>query len=85
VVTETPGAVPFGLVLDQGGMVDAAASSDGGFLCAQTGAAGTVDAYRVNPDGSLPPVGPVTVPDAVGGEPLGVALPEEQAGIDLRS
>jgi hypothetical protein len=34
----------------------------------QTGAHGIVDEYRVGDDGSLTPLGSVTVPDAVGGE-----------------
>jgi 6-phosphogluconolactonase (cycloisomerase 2 family) len=48
--------------------VDAAASSDGGFLYVQTGASGIVDGFAVNPDGSLSPVGSVPVPDSAGGE-----------------
>ena len=55
------------------GPVDAAASSDGRFLYVQTGAAGTVDAFRIGATGSLTPVGSVTVPGAVGGEGI-VAL-----------
>ncbi|MGO4592778.1 lactonase family protein [Leifsonia sp. 2TAF2] len=50
------------------GTVDAAVSSDGRFLYAQTGANGGVDAFRVNADGSLTSVGSVVVPGAVGGE-----------------
>jgi 6-phosphogluconolactonase (cycloisomerase 2 family) len=56
-----------------GGTVDAAVSSDRAFLYVQTGAAGGVDAFRVNGDGSLTPAGSVTVPDATGGEGI-VAL-----------
>jgi 6-phosphogluconolactonase (cycloisomerase 2 family) len=51
-----------------GGTVDAAVSSDGQFLYAQTGADGIVDAFRIGSDGSLARVGAVTVPGAVGGE-----------------
>ncbi len=47
--------------------------SDGSFLYVQTGAQGHVDAFRVNADGSLSPIGSVTVPGAVGGEGI-VAL-----------
>ena len=50
------------------GTVDAAASSDGGFLYVQTGALGIVDEFRVDADGSLAGIGSVTVPGAVGGE-----------------
>ena len=50
------------------GTVDAAVTSDGRFLYAQTGANGGVDAFRVNSDGSLTKVGSVVVPGAVGGE-----------------
>jgi 6-phosphogluconolactonase (cycloisomerase 2 family) len=55
------------------GTVDAAVSSDGNFLYVQAGAAGTVDGYRIGTDGSLTPVGSVTVPGGVGGEGI-VAL-----------
>ena len=50
------------------GTVDASASSDGRFLYVQTGAAGIVDEFHVNGDGSLTGIGSVTVPGAVGGE-----------------
>jgi len=50
------------------GTVDAAASRDGRFLYAQTGAAGKVDAFRVGRDGSLRQVDSVTVPNGAGGE-----------------
>lgn len=50
------------------GPTDAAASPDGRYLYVQTGVAGMVDAFRVDPDGSLVLVGSVTVPNAVGGE-----------------
>ncbi len=50
------------------GTVDASASSDGAFLYVQAGAAGNVDAYHVNGDGSLTAVGSVAVPGAAGAE-----------------
>ncbi len=50
------------------GTVDASASSDGRFLYVQAGAAGTVDEFHVNGDGSLTGIGSVTVPGAAGGE-----------------
>jgi Lactonase, 7-bladed beta-propeller len=50
------------------GTVDASASSDGRFLYVQTGAAGIVDEFHINGDGSLTGIGSVTVPGAVGGE-----------------
>jgi 6-phosphogluconolactonase (cycloisomerase 2 family) len=50
------------------GTVDASATTDGLFLYVQTGAKGIVDGFRVNRDGSLTPIGTVTVPGAVGGE-----------------
>ncbi len=55
------------------GTVDAAASSDGRYLYVQTGATGTVDAFRIDADGTLTRVGSITVPDGVGGEGI-VAL-----------
>ncbi|MDQ1466333.1 MAG: hypothetical protein QOH10_748 [Actinomycetota bacterium] len=51
-----------------GGTVDAAASVDGHSLYVQTGAGGIVDEFHVNADGSLTPIGSVTVANAVGGE-----------------
>ena len=62
-----------GQTATDGGTVDAASTPDGGFLYVQTGAAGNVDGYRVNGDGSLTPAGSVVVPGAVGGEGI-VAL-----------
>ena len=52
------------------GTVDAAASSTGGFVYVQTGAAGIVDEFKSNADGSLTAVGSVTVtvPGVAGGE-----------------
>lgn len=55
------------------GTVDASVSPDGRDLYVQTGGTGTVDAYAINPDGSLTAIGSVLVPDAVGGEGI-VAL-----------
>jgi 6-phosphogluconolactonase (cycloisomerase 2 family) len=55
------------------GTVDAAITPDGSLLYVQTGAAGNVDAFRINTDGSLTAIGSVTVPGAVGGEGI-VAL-----------
>ena len=51
-----------------GGTVDAAASVDGHSLYVQTGAGGIVDEFHVNADGSLTPIGSVTVANAIGGE-----------------
>jgi DNA-binding beta-propeller fold protein YncE len=51
-----------------GGSVDAAASADGQSLYVQTGAGGIVDEFHVNADGSLTPIGSVTVANAIGGE-----------------
>ena len=62
-----------GTTATDAGTVDAAASRDGQFVYVQTGAAGIVDEYRANADGSLTQVGSVTVPNAVGGEGI-VAL-----------
>lgn len=55
------------------GPVDAAVTPDKHFLYVQTGGVGAVDAFRIGSDGSLTPVGTVTVPNAVGGEGI-VAL-----------
>ena len=55
------------------GTVDAAVSGDGQFLYVQTGAAGIVDEFRIQPNGSLAEVGSTTVPGAQGGEGI-VAL-----------
>lgn len=62
-----------GVTATDPGTVDAAASSDGRYLYAQTGAQGIVDAYRVQADGALTRTGSVTVPNAVGAEGI-VAL-----------
>jgi 6-phosphogluconolactonase (cycloisomerase 2 family) len=50
------------------GTVDAAVSSNGNFLYAQTGANGVVDEYRIRADGTLTRIGSVTVPGSVGAE-----------------
>ena len=50
------------------GTVDAAVSAQGDFVYVQAGAAGNVDGFRINNDGTLTAVGSVTVPNAVGGE-----------------
>jgi 6-phosphogluconolactonase (cycloisomerase 2 family) len=50
------------------GTVDASASAGGRYLYVQTGGNGIVDGFRVHHDGSLTPVGSVTVPGAAGGE-----------------
>lgn len=55
------------------GPTDAAASPNGRYLYVQTGGAGIVDEFRINPDGSLVSVGSVTVPNGVGGQGI-VAL-----------
>jgi DNA-binding beta-propeller fold protein YncE len=64
---------PLGRTPTRGGTVDSAASPDGRFIYVQTGAEGGVDAFRVNPDGSLTATGTVTVPGAVGGEGIAVS------------
>src|SRR2546427_614822 len=53
------------------GSVDMAASRDGHFLYAQSGASGSVNAFSVSEDGSLSPIGSWTVPD--GGSQEGIA------------
>ena len=50
------------------GSVDAAISAHGHYLYVQTGANGIVDEFRINGDGSLSPIGSVTVANSVGGE-----------------
>ncbi len=50
------------------GTVDAATSSDGRFLYVQAGGPGTVDAFRIEANGSLTALGSLTVPGAAGGE-----------------
>ncbi|MBM9509087.1 lactonase family protein [Actinacidiphila acididurans] len=60
--------VPLGTTATDPGTVDAAVSSDGRTLYAQTGGQGTVDEFAVHTDGSLTRIGSVTVPGAIGGE-----------------
>lgn len=62
-----------GLTATDAGTVDATTSSDGQYLYVQTGATGTVDAFRIQPHGSLIRTGSVVVPNAVGAEGI-VAL-----------
>jgi 6-phosphogluconolactonase (cycloisomerase 2 family) len=50
------------------GTVDSAASPDGHYLYVQAGAKGTVDEFQIAGNGSLHPIGTVTVPGGVGGE-----------------
>ena len=50
------------------GSVDAAATPNGHYLYVQTGGNGIVDEFRINGNGSLAPIGSVTVPNAIGGE-----------------
>ncbi|GAA2813325.1 hypothetical protein GCM10010441_42520 [Kitasatospora paracochleata] len=50
------------------GTVDAAVSSDGHYLYAQTGVHGILDEFAINDDGSLTALGSQTVPNGVGGE-----------------
>jgi 6-phosphogluconolactonase (cycloisomerase 2 family) len=50
------------------GTVDASFTRDGRFLYVQSGAAGQVTAFAVQPDGTLASRSTVTVPDAVGAE-----------------
>jgi len=59
---------PLQTVSTDAGTVDAAASRDGRNLYVQTGAAGTVDEFMINSNGSLSRIGSVTVPQAAGGE-----------------
>ena len=55
------------------GTVDSSATPDGAFLYVQAGAAGAVSGFRIESNGSLTPVGSVTVPGASGAEGI-VAL-----------
>jgi DNA-binding beta-propeller fold protein YncE len=64
---------PLGTTPTRGGTVDLAASPDGRFLYVQTGAVGGIDAFRINPDGSLTAAGQVTVPGAAGGQGIAVS------------
>jgi 6-phosphogluconolactonase (cycloisomerase 2 family) len=53
--TLLPGVTP-----TSGGSVDLVASPDGRFLYSENGAAGAIDELRINPNGSLTPIGRVT-------------------------
>lgn len=59
---------PVGTAATDPGTVDAAGSSDGRYLYVQTGGQGILDAFAINPDGTLARIGSEKVPDAVGGE-----------------
>lgn len=74
-IASTPSGVltNLGATTTDPGTVDAAGTSDGKFLYTQTGAHGIVDEFAINADGSLSPIGSVTVPSAIGGEGI-VAL-----------
>jgi 6-phosphogluconolactonase (cycloisomerase 2 family) len=50
------------------GTVDAAAAPNGQYLYVQTGGNGIVDEFAIDHDGSLDPIGTVTVPGGAGGE-----------------
>ncbi len=58
----------FGNTATDAGSVDAAISTHSHYLYVQTGANGIVDEFRINTDGSLGPIGSVTVANSVGGE-----------------
>jgi DNA-binding beta-propeller fold protein YncE len=60
------GILDRGTTATDGGTIDAALS--GGNLYVQTGAAGIVDEFAIGTDGTLSPIGSVTVAGAVGGE-----------------
>ena len=49
------------------GTVDAAISSDGRYLYAQTGGTGSVDTFRIH-NGALSLIGTVTVPNGIGAD-----------------
>jgi Lactonase, 7-bladed beta-propeller len=55
------------------GTVDAASAGNGRFLYVQTGKSGVVDEFAVAADGSLTPIGSVTVPGGAGGEGIAAA------------
>lgn len=57
-----------GTTATDAGTVDTVASPDARFLYVQAGGEGKVDAFAIGRDGSLTPIGTVTVPGAVGGE-----------------
>lgn len=64
----TGALTPLSVTATDGGTVDATITADRHYLYAQTGAAGIVDEFAVNRDGTLRSIGSVTVPGAVGGE-----------------
>ena len=64
---------PLGNTTTDAGSVDAATTPDGHFLYVQTGAAGLVDEFSVNANGSLTAIGSIAVPNGIGGEGI-VAL-----------
>jgi 6-phosphogluconolactonase (cycloisomerase 2 family) len=67
--SDATGAVTLlGATPTDAGTVDAAASADGRYLYVQAGRPGNVDAFRINPGGTLTETGSVTVPGAAGGE-----------------
>jgi 6-phosphogluconolactonase (cycloisomerase 2 family) len=55
------------------GAVDMAASSDGHFLYAQSGASGSVSAFAVNADGSVSAIGTWSIPDGASQEGIAAA------------
>jgi DNA-binding beta-propeller fold protein YncE len=59
---------PLGNTSTDSGTVDTTVTGGGHFLYAQTGGAGILDEFAVQPDGSLAPIGSLTVPGAIGGE-----------------
>lgn len=52
------------------GTVDPAVSHDGRYLYVETGAAGIIDEFTINTDGSLTPIGSVTLANGAGAEGL---------------
>ena len=50
------------------GTIDLAVSDDGQSLYVQSGTTGIIDAFRIQTDGSITPIGSTTVLDAVGFE-----------------
>jgi 6-phosphogluconolactonase (cycloisomerase 2 family) len=67
-VTDDGNLTSLGVTGTHPGTVDATATRDGRYLYVQAGKVGQVDAFRVATDGSLTPIGSVTVPGAGGGE-----------------
>jgi 6-phosphogluconolactonase (cycloisomerase 2 family) len=62
------GLAALGTTATDAGTVDATVTHDGRYLYVQAGKAGQVDAFAISWDGTLSPLGSVTVPGAVGGE-----------------